>query len=213
MVKITIRGDEGVPVQVDGEAWIQPPGVIKIQHKNRAQMLTRDRVSNPLQSGGWSRRNLAVAKLLGCRLRGRASPVGSEHLGPLAKSKTASILAGVGGACALRTPALLVSHGQLVSPQAFESTLKSWEDKQKGEAYRAPSRLRLSSQQSMEYLTEEEAAQMQQLVRATETLISRCQPRQTLKVAPLQRLPRGAAPQLVVCACGRCLAASVPHHG
>ncbi|XP_058052913.1 diacylglycerol kinase kappa [Ahaetulla prasina] len=99
MVKITIRGDEGVPVQVDGEAWIQPPGIIKIQHKNRAQMLTRDR--------------------------------------------------------------------------AFESTLKSWEDKQKGEAYRAPSRLRLSSQQSMEYLMEEEAAQMQQLVRATETLISR----------------------------------------
>ncbi|XP_032084014.1 diacylglycerol kinase kappa isoform X2 [Thamnophis elegans] len=99
MVKITIRGDEGVPVQVDGEAWIQPPGVIQIQHKNRAQMLTRDR--------------------------------------------------------------------------AFESTLKSWEDKQKGEAYRAPSRLRLSSQQSMEYLMEEEATQMQQLVRATETLISR----------------------------------------
>ncbi|KAG8144734.1 hypothetical protein E2320_013182 [Naja naja] len=99
MVKITIRGDEGVPVQVDGEAWIQPPGMIKIQHKNRAQMLTRDR--------------------------------------------------------------------------AFESTLKSWEDKQKGEAYRAPSRPRLSSQQSMEYLMEEEAAQMQQLVRATETLISR----------------------------------------
>lgn len=43
-VKITILGDEGVPVQVDGEAWIQPPGVIKIIHKNRAQMLTRDRV-------------------------------------------------------------------------------------------------------------------------------------------------------------------------
>ncbi|XP_036401222.1 diacylglycerol kinase eta-like isoform X1 [Megalops cyprinoides] len=42
-VRITILGDEGVPIQVDGEAWIQPPGVIKIQHKNRAQMLTRDR--------------------------------------------------------------------------------------------------------------------------------------------------------------------------
>ncbi|XP_042541663.1 diacylglycerol kinase eta isoform X3 [Dipodomys spectabilis] len=42
-VKITIFGDEGLPVQVDGEAWVQPPGIIKIVHKNRAQMLTRDR--------------------------------------------------------------------------------------------------------------------------------------------------------------------------
>ena len=45
-VKITIFGDEGVPVQVDGEAWVQPPGIIKIVHKNRAQVLTRDRVRN-----------------------------------------------------------------------------------------------------------------------------------------------------------------------
>lgn len=43
-VKISILGDEGVPVQVDGEAWVQPPGYIQIIHKNRAQMLTRDRV-------------------------------------------------------------------------------------------------------------------------------------------------------------------------
>ena len=50
-VKITILGDEGVPIQVDGEAWIQPPGVIKIQHKNRAQMLTRDRVRQQQESG------------------------------------------------------------------------------------------------------------------------------------------------------------------
>ncbi|XP_058886277.1 diacylglycerol kinase eta-like isoform X3 [Acipenser ruthenus] len=50
-VKITILGDEGVPIQVDGEAWIQPPGVIKIIHKNRAQMLTRDRAfENTLKS-------------------------------------------------------------------------------------------------------------------------------------------------------------------
>ncbi|XP_078785946.1 diacylglycerol kinase delta isoform X3 [Oryzias latipes] len=42
-VKIAILGDEGVPVQVDGEAWIQPPGYIKIVHKNRTQTLTRDR--------------------------------------------------------------------------------------------------------------------------------------------------------------------------
>ncbi|KAF1646163.1 Diacylglycerol kinase delta, partial [Aptenodytes patagonicus] len=99
VVKITIRGDEGVPVQVDGEAWIQPPGIIKIQHKNRAQMLTRDR--------------------------------------------------------------------------AFESTLKSWEDKQKGESYRAAARPRLSSQQSMEYLTEEESSLLQQVSRVAETLIAR----------------------------------------
>lgn len=44
-MKITILGDEGVPVQVDGEAWVQPPGYIKIIHKNRTQTLTRDRVS------------------------------------------------------------------------------------------------------------------------------------------------------------------------
>lgn len=43
-VKISILGDEGVPVQVDGEAWVQPPGYIRIIHKNRAQTLTRDRV-------------------------------------------------------------------------------------------------------------------------------------------------------------------------
>uniref|UniRef100_A0A8I3S657 Diacylglycerol kinase n=1 Tax=Canis lupus familiaris TaxID=9615 RepID=A0A8I3S657_CANLF len=45
-VKISILGDEGVPVQVDGEAWIQPPGYIRIIHKNRAQTLTRDRGLN-----------------------------------------------------------------------------------------------------------------------------------------------------------------------
>ncbi|XP_072361118.1 diacylglycerol kinase eta isoform X3 [Scyliorhinus torazame] len=98
-VKITISGDEGVPVQVDGEAWIQPPGIIKIQHKNRAQMLTRDR--------------------------------------------------------------------------AFESTLKSWEDKRKGDSLRQMTRPRLNSQQSMEFLTEEEMGEMQQFVHSAETLINR----------------------------------------
>ena len=41
---ITIDGEEGIPVQVDGEAWVQRPGLIKIRYKNAAQMLTRDRV-------------------------------------------------------------------------------------------------------------------------------------------------------------------------
>lgn len=36
-------GDEGVPIQVDGEAWLQPPGMIRIIHKNRVQMLGRNR--------------------------------------------------------------------------------------------------------------------------------------------------------------------------
>ncbi|XP_068443693.1 diacylglycerol kinase delta [Clinocottus analis] len=97
-VKITILGEEGVPVQVDGEAWIQPPGIVQIVHKNRAQMLTRDR--------------------------------------------------------------------------AFESTLKSWEDKRKFDSYRA-GRPRLNSQQSMEYLTEEECAQVQQLGIVADTLINK----------------------------------------
>ncbi|MEQ2193281.1 hypothetical protein XENOCAPTIV_009219 [Xenoophorus captivus] len=97
-VKITILGDEGVPVQVDGEAWIQPPGIVKIVHRNRAQMLTRDR--------------------------------------------------------------------------AFESTLKSWEDKRKIDSYR-DARPRLNSQQSMEYLTEEECAQVQQLGIVADTLINK----------------------------------------
>ncbi|KAG9274483.1 diacylglycerol kinase delta isoform X3 [Astyanax mexicanus] len=97
-VKIIIKGDEGVPVQVDGEAWIQPPGIVQIIHKNRAQMLTRDR--------------------------------------------------------------------------AFESTLKSWEDKRKYDSCRS-SRPRLNSQQSMEYLTEEECAQVQQLGLVADSLINR----------------------------------------
>ncbi|KAK1900160.1 Diacylglycerol kinase delta [Dissostichus eleginoides] len=42
-VRITILGEEGVPVQVDGEAWVQRPGFIRILHKNRSQTLTRDR--------------------------------------------------------------------------------------------------------------------------------------------------------------------------
>ncbi|XP_012222170.2 diacylglycerol kinase eta isoform X2 [Linepithema humile] len=42
-VQINILGEEGVPVQVDGEAWIQPPGIVRIIHKNRMQMLYRNR--------------------------------------------------------------------------------------------------------------------------------------------------------------------------
>lgn len=50
-VQINILGEEGVPIQVDGEAWIQPPGIIRILHKNRMQMLCRNRaLENSLKS-------------------------------------------------------------------------------------------------------------------------------------------------------------------
>lgn len=49
-----------MPVQVDGEAWIQPPGYIRIVHKNRAQTLTRDRVRAAARgAGGWGYQWLA----------------------------------------------------------------------------------------------------------------------------------------------------------
>ncbi|KAM3837246.1 diacylglycerol kinase eta [Vipera latastei] len=98
-VKITILGEEGVPVQVDGEAWIQPPGIIKIVHKNRAQMLTRDR--------------------------------------------------------------------------AFESTLKSWEDKQKCDSCKPGLRSPSYPQQAVELASEEETVQIQACSQTAEELISR----------------------------------------
>ncbi|XP_060542491.1 diacylglycerol kinase eta isoform X2 [Pantherophis guttatus] len=98
-VKITILGDEGVPVQVDGEAWIQPPGIIKIVHKNRAQMLTRDR--------------------------------------------------------------------------AFESTLKSWEDKQKCDSCKPGLRSPLYPHQAVELASEEETTQIQACSQVAEELITR----------------------------------------
>jgi hypothetical protein len=42
---MSLVGEEGVPIQVDGEAWVQPPGMIRIIHKNRMQMLCRNKVS------------------------------------------------------------------------------------------------------------------------------------------------------------------------
>lgn len=39
-VRITITGQEPIPVQVDGEAWLQSAGRIQIMHKNQAHVLT-----------------------------------------------------------------------------------------------------------------------------------------------------------------------------
>jgi len=50
-VRITIEDGAEVPIQVDGEAWLQKPGIIKIQHKNRVQMLARSRGSSAMYDG------------------------------------------------------------------------------------------------------------------------------------------------------------------
>ncbi len=55
-VVIRILGSEGVPVQVDGEAWVHPPGIIRILHKNRVQLICRDRtMEQQVRSGSNSR--------------------------------------------------------------------------------------------------------------------------------------------------------------
>ncbi|XP_036316341.1 diacylglycerol kinase kappa [Pipistrellus kuhlii] len=95
-VMITIDGEEGIPVQVDGEAWVQRPGLIKIRYKNTAQMLTRDR--------------------------------------------------------------------------DFENSMKMWESKHT--EIQAASQPQLDSQGSQDSLSDEEYAQMQQLARLAENLIS-----------------------------------------
>lgn len=55
--------------------------------------------------------------------------------------------------------------------QAFESTLKSWEDKLKYD--KPPLRPHLYPQQSVDLATEEEAALLQACARAAEELITR----------------------------------------
>ena len=36
-VRVTILEGEPIPIQVDGEAWLQEPGVIQIKHKVRVK--------------------------------------------------------------------------------------------------------------------------------------------------------------------------------
>ena len=42
--KITMRGPDPLPMQVDGEAWLQEPGIIVVSHKNKARMIFKDKV-------------------------------------------------------------------------------------------------------------------------------------------------------------------------
>eukprot|EP00052_Salpingoeca_macrocollata_P015685 m.125202 g.125202 ORF g.125202 m.125202 type:complete len:1071 (-) comp19772_c0_seq1:251-3463(-) len=53
-VVIVIRGVEPIPIQVDGEAWNQEPGVVRIALKNRAQLLSRDKAFQKMLTS-WSK--------------------------------------------------------------------------------------------------------------------------------------------------------------
>ena len=52
-IKVTIHKGRKLPVQVDGEAWLQDPGVIIVRYKNKARMLVHNKktvdsnLSNP----------------------------------------------------------------------------------------------------------------------------------------------------------------------
>ncbi|KAA8593113.1 hypothetical protein FQN60_018568 [Etheostoma spectabile] len=58
-VKITILGDEGVPIQVDGEAWIQPPGAFENTLKSWEDKLKYDKP--PLRPHLYSQQSVDLA--------------------------------------------------------------------------------------------------------------------------------------------------------
>lgn len=54
--KLTIQGQDTVPMQVDGEAWLQEPGIIVVSHKNKARIIFKDKTfSQSLES--WKQKN------------------------------------------------------------------------------------------------------------------------------------------------------------
>lgn len=66
---------------------------------------------------------------------------------------------------------IMMDQACVLCLQAFESTLKSWEDKLKYD--KPPLRPHLYPQQSVDLATEEEAALVQMCARAAEELITR----------------------------------------
>lgn len=46
VAKLIILGNEKVPMQVDGEAWLQEAGTIVVSHKNKARMIVKDKVDS-----------------------------------------------------------------------------------------------------------------------------------------------------------------------
>lgn len=108
-VQITIMGDEGVPIQVDGEAWVQPPGIIRIIHKNRAQMLCRNRsLENKLIS--WQEKQ-------------------RQHSISISREQTSTISDSIGGVSANLLPSGLMSEREsylLLNFIEIASSLVKW---------------------------------------------------------------------------------------
>ena len=48
-IQILISEGEPIPIQVDGESWLQQPGCITIRFKNCIQMLSRDKFEKLLR--------------------------------------------------------------------------------------------------------------------------------------------------------------------
>ena len=42
--KINIHSPDTLPMQVDGEAWLQEPGIIVVSHKNKARIIFKNKV-------------------------------------------------------------------------------------------------------------------------------------------------------------------------
>ncbi|MGH0158106.1 UNVERIFIED_CONTAM: hypothetical protein FKN15_035228, partial [Acipenser sinensis] len=157
-VKITVLGEEGVPVQVDGEAWVQPPGYIRIIHKNRTPTLTRDRQLDPPQKeqlcSALGNVDLQLRKLTDiswlCQL---VEPSDEEsHMMELSKPSRSAKFRLVPKFKKEKNNKNKEASGSL----AFENTLKSWEDKQKCEFPRPSAQLALLP----EIVSEEEASQI-----------------------------------------------------
>lgn len=71
-------GDEGVPIQVDGEAWVQPPGMIRIIHKNRMKMLCRNK-SLELSLKSWEEKQKHLSKRTHSQSLCRYTPLSHEE--------------------------------------------------------------------------------------------------------------------------------------
>lgn len=102
-VQINILGEEEVPIQVDGEAWLQPPGMIRIIHKNRAQLLSRNR-SLEISLKSWQEKQ-----------RQHSISIAREQTSTISESATGGDMDTVGGLFSERETYLLLNFIECAS--------------------------------------------------------------------------------------------------